>query len=54
MSFHNLEHLGFFTPTGKRLKGFAFDLLKACAGDQQAVENLRKKQKDLPHSIISD
>lgn len=54
LSFHNLERLGFFTPTGKRFKGFAFDLLNACAGTQQAAESLKKKQMDLPHNVIRD
>src|SRR5205823_2213005 len=54
MSFHNLERLGFFTPTGKRLKGFAFALLRACSNSKENVDEYVEKQKAVPSGVVMD
>ncbi|MBN2136397.1 MAG: DUF4393 domain-containing protein [Sedimentisphaerales bacterium] len=54
MSFNNLYRLGFFSPTGGRLTGFAFDFLKACCPDQQYIGVYMKKQSELPRRVVVD
>ena len=41
ISYYNLESLGFFTPTGKRLKGYAVEFIKACCGNIELVPFLK-------------
>jgi hypothetical protein len=53
-SFHNLEALGFFTPTARRLKGFAFDFLRACSPNKESITAYLNSQKQLPHALIED
>jgi hypothetical protein len=52
VSFHNLERLGFFTPGGTKLKGFAFDLLSACYPHADRIASYREEQKKLSGGIL--
>jgi len=54
ISFHNLERLGFFTPTGRRLKGFAFDFLKASCPHRERIDEYRNKQSKLGIVAVTD
>jgi hypothetical protein len=54
MGFNNLRHLGFFTPTGKRLTGFAYDFLKACCPNQNCIDAYREKEEKMPRHLIKD
>lgn len=54
VSFHNLESLGFFTPTASKLKGFAFDFLTACYPHPDRISAYREKQSKLGGHIIVD
>jgi len=54
MSLHNLERLGFFTPTRKRLKGFAIDFLQACSPNRALVDEFRRKEDELPRAVVMD
>jgi predicted transcriptional regulator len=54
VSFHNLEALGFFTPTASRLKGFAFDFLNACYPQRNLIDRYKDKQSTLPRKFITD
>jgi hypothetical protein len=54
VSFHNLESLGFFTPTGRRLKGFAFDFLAACYPHRERIASYQSKQSEMAHVVVSD
>ena len=54
MSFADFERLGFFTPTRKRLKSFAFHFARACFENHDAIELYREKQGELPTTPIAD
>jgi hypothetical protein len=54
MSFNNLYRLGFFSPTGRRLTGFAFDFLKASCPHRERIDEYMKKQSQLPVAVVSD
>ncbi len=54
ISFHNLDRLGFFTPTGSRLKGFAFDFLEASCPHRERIDEYRNKQSKLTRAIVMD
>lgn len=54
ISFHNLERLGFFTPTGKRLKGIAFDFLTACYPQRDKIASYREIQSKLGKGFVMD
>ncbi|MGD0653110.1 MAG: hypothetical protein ABSA16_02090 [Thermoguttaceae bacterium] len=54
ISFHNLERLGFFTPTGRRLKDFAFDFLTACYPYPEKIEKYKVMQSKLETHIVAD
>lgn len=53
-AFHNLERLGFFTPTGHRLKGFAFDLLEVCYPHPDRLTAYKERQAKLRRALIWD
>lgn len=54
VSFHNLERLGFFTPSGSQLKGFAFDFLSACYPHPDRILAYKEKQPKLGGHILVD
>ena len=54
VSFHNLESMGFFTPTGRRLKGFAFDFLEACYPHRERIASYKEKQNKLQKKLVTD
>jgi len=54
ISFHNLESLGFFSPTATRLKGFAFDFIKACCPNRELIEAYKEKQSQMGRAIVLD
>lgn len=54
LSISNLEHLGFFTPTQKRLKGFAVYFLRACVCDRTDLERYIESQKVAEKTIVMD
>ena len=53
-SIYSLEHLGFFTPTQRRLKGFAVRLLRACVANSEALDKYLEGQKAAKRSIVMD
>jgi hypothetical protein len=54
MSIANFEHLGFFTPTQKRLKAFATRFIRACEGSDDAFQRYLAQQNAAKKSIIMD
>jgi len=54
VSFHNLERLGFFTPTGRRLKGFGFDFLGACYPHKERIASYQEKQSQIKTVVVTD
>ena len=54
MSIQIFEHLGFFTPTSRRLKGFAVAFVRACVADNAALEKYLEAQKQAPSTIVAD
>ena len=54
VSFHNLERLGFFSPTGKRLKGFAFDFLRASCPHRDRIDAYKTKQEKIGRAMVID
>jgi Abortive infection alpha/Protein of unknown function (DUF2806) len=54
VSIHNFEHLGFFTPTTRRLKGYALNFLRICISDDKAIDEYVSKQKKLTPKAIFD
>jgi hypothetical protein len=54
ISFHNLERLGFFTPTASKLKGFAFDFLSACYPHPDRISLYEEKQTKLGGHLVAD
>ncbi|MBN2020223.1 MAG: hypothetical protein JW749_08365 [Sedimentisphaerales bacterium] len=54
ISIGNIERLGFFTPTGKRLKSFAIYFLRACLADTTKLDLYIELQKDIKHDIVMD
>jgi len=51
---HNLEHLGFFTPTQRRLKGFAVRFLRACVCDDTALDCYLDGQRAAKSTVVMD
>ena len=54
MSVSNLSRLGFFTPTGKRLTGYAIHFVRACFRDQGELDVFLEKQHELKRAPIID
>jgi hypothetical protein len=54
VSFNNLYRLGFFSPTGRRLTGFAFDFLRASCPHREPVDKYRDKQSKLRPLAVMD
>lgn len=54
LAIHNCEHLGFFTPTQKRLKGFAVQFLRACVCDNDALDRYLDGERAAKSTIIMD
>jgi len=53
-SIANFEHLGFFTPTQKRLRTFAFRFLEVCIADPEVIDAYRTAQAKLKSVPIID
>jgi hypothetical protein len=53
-SIANFEHLGFFTPTQKRLRSFAFQFLEVCIADPEGINAYRSAQAKLKSVPITD
>lgn len=53
-SLSNLERLGFFTPTRKRLKPFAAHFLHACMNSDSCVDKFFAEQEKLARLLIRD
>ena len=54
ISFNNLRRLGFFSPTARRLTGFAFDFLNASSPHRERIDEYMKKQSQLPPLAVMD
>lgn len=54
LSIHNLEHLGFFTPTQRRLKGFAVRFLRACVANSEALDKYLQGQHAAKSAVVMD
>jgi len=54
LSIANFEHLGFFTPTQKRLKGFAVRFIKACIGQSESLKQYLAQQANAKKGIVMD
>lgn len=54
LSIDNFEHLGFFTPTQKRLKGFAIRFIKASIGQSENLNRYLTQQRSVKKVIITD
>jgi predicted transcriptional regulator len=54
LSIHNLEHLGFFTPTQRGLKGFAVRFLRACVANTEALDKYLESQKAAKRKVVFD
>ena len=54
LSISNFEHLGFFTPTQKRLKEFAVRFIKACVDQHENFDRYLGEQQATPRAMILD
>lgn len=54
ISISNLERLGFFTPTGKRLKNFALYFLRACLADTTKLDLYIELQNKVKRNLVVD
>jgi len=54
MAIHNFEHLGFFTPTQKRFKGFAIHFLRACICKSDALDRYLEAQRAAKTTLVMD
>ena len=54
ISFNNLRRLGFFSPTARRLTGFAFDFLRASYPHKERIDEYINKQSKLPFVAVGD
>lgn len=54
LSINALEYHGFFTPSQKRLKGFAVRLMRLCMVDGKALDAYIDQQKDVERNVLFD
>jgi len=54
LAIYNFEHLGFFTPTQKRLKGFAIQFLRACICKNDALDHYLETQRAVKTALVMD
>jgi len=54
LSIYNLEHLGFFTPTQRHLKGFAVRFMHACMIDSKALYRYKESEKVAKPKVVVD
>jgi len=54
LAIHNFEHLGFFTPTQSRLKGFAVHFLRACVCDNTTLDQYIDGQRAAKRVLVTD
>jgi hypothetical protein len=54
LSLGNLQRLGFFTPTGKRLKHFGVRFLRVCLVENEKLDKYLTSQKEIERRIVMD
>lgn len=54
LSLSNLQHLAFFTPTGKRFLSFAVHFLRTCLVDRDKLERYLALEKEMGRGVVRD
>lgn len=54
LSINALEYHGFFTPTQKRLKGFAVRLIRLCMVDSESLDKYIDIEKKVSRNLVMD
>lgn len=54
LSLSNLDRLGFFTPTGTRMKAFAARFLRLCLVEDEKLDKYLASEKEIKRKVVMD